>query len=950
MKLVLIFLLFISFLYSKDLKPISIQLKWKHQFQFAGFYVAKELGLYEKYGLDVSFEEFDGSFDPLNRVLEQKSNFGIDDSSLVYHKLNGNDVVALFAIFKTSPIALLSQEKFNTIKSLKNKDIEFSSNEISNISINAIFKSQDIHVNNIKHTFYSKSFKEKKSDAIVGYLSNQPHILDKENIKYNIFLPKDYGFDFYGDMIYTSLEFAKQNPIIVKNFIEATKKGWEYAFKNIPYSVDLIYEKYNSQNKSKDSLFYEANILKEFSDYENKEFGEIDKFKIKEIANTIKLIYPQRFRNNDLNDFIWNNKVALIDYYKKNYLQFNKDFTVCIQDNLFPIDGIDNNRLVGISGEILNTISEKFEFNLKPINAKNYQESIQNVFENKCNILTISAEDSYKQYKIMDRTNFYLESNLAIITKIDKPFIENNNNLNEKRFVVRYEVIKKYLLSYYPNIQVEIIKDLERISTKLKDDEIDGFITDNITVDRMIQKLGFNEFKISGFINKEPIKIAFAVSKDKPELREILNLGLSYFSKEDIEAIEEKYKVTRYSTIINKNLIWKILILFTIISLTILFSIFFLKRKNDELNEWLNSTIEGVALFENKKLLRANTQLLKILGYDNFKEIQNKTYFDFISPKDHHIIKEKLKEDQEAYELTFIKKDGSLMDGLVKGHNIKGSTNKRISVIIDITELKKTQRELKELNQTLNLRIEDELQKNHEQRVIMFQQAKLAEIGSMINMIAHQWRQPLNNISLLVNTIIIKYKKDTLSVEMLNKLKENFQEQINYLSNTIDDFQNFFKPKKDKEIFVINEIILSTLNLIKPKFEKNRIKTNFNSITNINYFGYKNELAQVLLTILNNSLDAFEENNVLDKLIEIDLETLKENIIIKVRDNAGGIKEENLKKVFDLYFSTKIEKNGTGLGLYISKTIINRHFKGEIKIHNIKKGAEIIITFPKNNI
>jgi len=939
----------ISFLYSNELTPISIQLKWKHQFQFAGFYVAKELGIYEKYGLDVNFKEFDGKFDPLNTVLTNQNNFGIDDSSLIYHKLNGADIVAIFSVFKSSPIALFTQKELDTLTSLKNKNIEFAKNEISNISINAILKSQDIHVNAKEHTFYSKSFIEKESDAIVGYLSNQAYFLEKENIKYNTFLPKDYGFDFYGDMVYTSTQFAKQNPKIVKDFIEATKEGWIYAFNNIPFSVNLTYEKYNTQEKSKEALTYEANILKSFSSYSKKDFGNIDKSKIKEMANTISLIYPQKFKNMNLDDFIWNEKEALNDFYKNYYLTKNKEFTVCIQDSSFPIDGIDeNNKLIGISGEILNNIAEKFQFILKPIKIDDYKKNIQNVLDNKCDIVTITAEDSYKYYKIMDRSNFYLKSNLVIITKIDKPFIENNI-LENKKFVTRYSVFKDYLTSHYLGTNILVENDLEKIISMLKDDEVDGFITDNITVDRLIQKFGYGEFKISGFLNHiEPIKGAFAIKKTKPELKEIINFGLENFSHEDIEQIEEKYKVTRYKEVINKDLIWKIFYTFLFILITILFFVVFLKRKNDELNEWLNSTIEGVALFENGKLFKANNQLLKILGYDNFKEIYNKSYSDFVATKDYHIIKQKLKNDQEPYELTFVKKDGTLIDGLVKGHNIKNS-NKRISTIIDISELKNTQRKLAELNLNLEERIKEELQKNHEQKAIMFQQAKLAEMGSMMNMIAHQWRQPLNNISLIVNTIIIKHKKENLSTETLNNLKINFKQQIDYLSNTIDDFQNFFKPKKDKEFFVLKEVILSTYNLIKPIFESNRIKFNFYSnISDVTYYGYKNELYQVILTIFNNSIDAFKENDYLNKTVDVTLEENEKNLIIKVKDNAGGIKDELLEKIFDLYFSTKTKKNGTGLGLYISKTIINRHFKGEIKASNIDNGLEIIITFPKN--
>lgn len=276
-----LFFIFIisSFLYSNNLKPISIQLKWKHQFQFAGFYMAKELGFYKDVGLDVEIKEFEKNMDMIDEITNQKSNFGIDDSSLIYHKLNGVDIVALFSIYQTSPITLIAQEDLKTLNLLENKNIEFSTNELANISIKAILKANNIKINQIPHTFVVDDFIAKKSDAIVGYLSNQPYYLDEKQIKYNIFNPKDFGFDFYGDIIFTSKEFAKNNPKIVSDFIKATKKGWEYAFSNIPQTVDFLYKNYNSQNKSKESLLYEANILKSLSGF-GKNFGELREDKI----------------------------------------------------------------------------------------------------------------------------------------------------------------------------------------------------------------------------------------------------------------------------------------------------------------------------------------------------------------------------------------------------------------------------------------------------------------------------------------------------------------------------------------------------------------------------------------------------------------------------------------------------------------------------------------------
>ena len=945
-----LFFIFIisSFLYSNNLKPISIQLKWKHQFQFAGFYMAKELGFYKDIGLDVELKEFEKNTNMLEDITNHKSDFGIDDSSLIYHKLNGADIVALFPIFQTSPITLITQENLTTLNSLENKNIESSTNELTNISIKAILKANNININQITHTFTVDNFIAKKSDAIVAYLSNQPFYLDEKKIKYNIFNPKDFGFDFYGDIVFTSKEFAQNNPKIVSDFIKATKKGWEYAFLNIPQTVDFIYKNYNTQNKSKESLLYEANILKALSGI-GKNFGELKEEKIKEIGNIISFLFPQKYKNTNLDDFIWNEKDSLINYYKNNYLKQTNEFTVCTNDNMFPIDGIINDSITGISGDILNEIANQFNFKIKAIQSKSFKEYLQNIITGKCDILSITVEDAYKQYKIMNRSDYYLDSNLVIVTKIDKPFIQDTDFLENKRFITKYKIFETYLKNLYPNINVSIDNNIEDSIFKLQNDIIDGYIVDNFTADNIIQKFGYEKFKISGFLgNKEPIKGAFGVINTKSELLEIINLGLFNFDKKELEQIKAKWKVSRYTTVVDYSLVWKVISIFIIILIFTTIFLIILKRHNKELNEWLDSTIEGIAIFENGKLIKANKQLLTILGYDYFEEIYGKTHLDFIVSWEHHIIKNKLITNQEPYEMTFIKKDGTKFDALVKGHQISGK-NLRISTIIDISELKSTQRKLKRLNVNLEQKIEEELEKNKNQQSIIFQQSKLAEMGMMLNMIAHQWRQPLNNISLIVNTIILKQKKEQLHIENLNKFKNDFQKQITYLSNTIDDFKDFFKPKKEKELFILRDSILTTYSLVKPIFDKNQIQLNFNIDPQISYFGYKNEFSQVILNIINNSKDALIEKDIENKLIDIFVTNNQKEIILTIQDNAKGVSNSDLEKLFELYYSTKNSVNGTGLGLYISKIIINEHFNGKVIAYNKNNGLEITVKIPIND-
>lgn len=635
--------------------------------------------------------------------------------------------------------------------------------------------------------------------------------------------------------------------------------------------------------------------------------------------------------------------------YSKSLEEKKTEFSVCVRDDLFPIDGIIQDSLSGISGTILNEIAMKSNLKFNLIQTRNNEQLLSLIKDKKCDILTIlpkNAEEETKRDMIPSIP--YIQYHLVIITKINKPFIEDAKFLHKNKFLTKYSSLKKYLHTFYPKINVEINNDLFDIFEKLEKEQIDGFVTDNITANKMIQKFGYEKFKISGFLGKEKsLSASFGVINTKPELLKIIDRQLEDFSKEDMLNIIRAWEITRYEDISNNNLALKISFFFFIGYLFIAVFLIFLKKHNTELKEWLNSTIEGVAIFEKGKIIRANEEFINLFGYSKFSEVEGKTAFDFVSLEDYTNMQERLKSSQEPYEMTFVRKDKSKFEGLVKANQIEG-TDKRISTIIDITKVKDTQKELKNLNTYLEERVLEEVEKNKNQQAIMFHQSRLAEIGSMLSMIAHQWRQPLNNISLIVNTIVVKEKKGNLNLDDLNKLKNEFQNQIKYLSNTIDDFQDFFKPKKEKELFNIHESITTAYSLIKPMLNRNNIIFRIDVNSNLGCFGFKNEFAQVILSILNNSKDALIENNILNRYINVFTKNDEKYLIIAIEDNAKGIKEEFLEKVFEPYFSTKSNKNSTGLGLYISKIIINNHFNGKIELNNIKNGLEVIISIPKN--
>ncbi len=257
--------------------------------------------------------------------------------------------------------------------------------------------------------------------------------------------------------------------------------------------------------------------------------------------------------------------------------------------------------------------------------------------------------------------------------------------------------------------------------------------------------------------------------------------------------------------------------------------------------------------------------------------------------------------------------------------------------------------ELKKVNENLELRVEEELKKNREKEKFLMYQSRLAQMGEMINMIAHQWRQPLNSVAIMVQTIGLKFKNDSLTQEEFLELQQKILGQIDYMSGTIDAFRNFFKPNKEPEEFVLEDVISNVIEMSGYSMQKEGIELEYFQSDKIKLFGYPNELGQVILNIVNNAKEQLLEKNVADKKITIKVISDEKKVLIEISDTAGGIAEEIIEKVFEPYFSTKEGKNGTGLGLYIVKMIIEEHMGGDITVGNTEKGARFTIELNRGN-
>ena len=268
--------------------------------------------------------------------------------------------------------------------------------------------------------------------------------------------------------------------------------------------------------------------------------------------------------------------------------------------------------------------------------------------------------------------------------------------------------------------------------------------------------------------------------------------------------------------------------------------------------------------------------------------------------------------------------------------------------ILDIKREREKDEALQKVEK-INLQLEEKIKKaveeNRKKDQAMFQQSRLAQMGEMLSMIAHQWRQPLTAISSTASSLKLKATFEKVDKDTILKKSDDIVKYSKHLSSTIDDFRNFFKSNKIKTDTDLNEVVNSVLNIVEHSLKNSGISIEVELKCNKIFQSYPNEIKQVLLNLIKNAEDVFKEKNIKEPKIVIKTYEKYGLAIMEVQDNAGGVPENIKEKIFDPYFSTKIKKDGTGLGLYMSKIIIEEHCNGKIEVTNKKDGALFRVIF-----
>lgn len=387
-------------------------------------------------------------------------------------------------------------------------------------------------------------------------------------------------------------------------------------------------------------------------------------------------------------------------------------------------------------------------------------------------------------------------------------------------------------------------------------------------------------------------------------------------------------------------------------------------RESDERFQAIFETVVDAIIMITPKgsILMFNTAAEKMFGY-SFTEVVGKNV-NLLMPEPYHSEHDdylkRYRETREkkiigiGREVVGLRKDGTTFPiELAVSEFFQNQVQYFVGVIRDMSARKKSENDLREktwaleeLNRSLEARVDSEIQKRREQEKTMIVRSRLADMGEMIGNIAHQWRQPLNVIALCVQDLSYAFEDGELDEEYISDSTKKIMNLVEQMSGTIDDFRNYFRPNKTKEKFSLKSLIQKSFSLVSESLKNQNISIYFNPNEDYEVFGFPNEFSQVILNIIANSRDAIMESQPTDPSIHVDIRKEGDRKMVTIRDNGGGIEASALEKLFQPYFTTKDQGKGTGIGLYMSKSIIENNMGGKIQAYNSEEGAVMVIELP----
>jgi len=577
------------------LEPVAIQLRWFHQFQFAGYYAAIEKGFYADEGLHVTLREVEPGEDQIATVLEGKTQYGIGDPALLRLRCQGKPVVVLAQIFQHSPQVLISKKESDIFSpdDLAGRKVMLATDYIGSVPIRAMIL--DVfgdmrHITVVPHDYSYTKLIDGEVDAMAAYLSNAPLQLKKQGILVNIMDPRSYGIDFYGDNLFTTEKEIEEHPERVEKMIRATLKGWAYALEHKDEIIELIRNRYNPEIDI-DQLRYEAKIIDQMMVPDLIPIGEINPRRYARIAETYQRLgltkissVPDGFlyegssykkANQTSNEkTLSSNQAIELTPDERAWVESNHTVRVFSTDHA-PLMSFMNGKPVGVSVELLNEVSKstgiKFDIGDPHMG---FPEAIKGLMKKEGPDVIAGLNPSPEREKSILFTKPFLTSPKFIFIRDDAPFVYSTKNLSGKTVaVVGGYVTHELLARDYPDIKLLICTSNEEALRAVSSGKAFAFVGSLLATSSMINKFGLTNLKAAVPSALPDATVGMGVRSDWPELRSIMDKVFDAMPASEKTAIMNKWSSVKVDYGISPNVVvkWVLIVLSGSICVAVMF-------------------------------------------------------------------------------------------------------------------------------------------------------------------------------------------------------------------------------------------------------------------------------------------------------------------------------------------------------------------------------------------
>ncbi len=545
-KYIFVFFLFVSSLFATNLENMSLRLQWKHQFEFAGFYAAKELGYYKEAGINLDILEYDSNIDIFEEIVNNKVDFAIWGSGVIEKAMNGEPIILLANYFKRSPLAIITNPNIRFPSELKGKSLMIAKKDHESANYHQMFKFFDMNMNDmnlIPSSFNIQDFIDKKVDAFSSFLTNEIYLLQEKGIQYNVLDPSNYGVELYDVNLFSSKEVLKKNPELVKKFIEASNRGWDYALKNKEKLVNIILEKYNTQNKTKNHLLYEAKEVNRMMLPKTYPIGSIDLKKVERIGSVfVEMGMSEPFHNYKSIVYIQNKPQINLTKQELNYIKNNKSIPISVMKDFSPFSSEVDGKYFGFVNDLIDLLSEKTGLKFEKVTGQ-WVKNL-NSFKNKESF--VIADISYKKERepFTLFTEPYYQIPTLIFVKDDFKDYKGIESLKGKKVGIQKDIFYAKEMSKLEGVELFINESIEEMAKALSYGQIDAAIMNLLTMNHYIIKNSLINIKaidelVLPTVNKEDLR--FGVNPDKPVLFSIIQKGLASISNKEWNKITHNW-------------------------------------------------------------------------------------------------------------------------------------------------------------------------------------------------------------------------------------------------------------------------------------------------------------------------------------------------------------------------------------------------------------------------